>query len=187
MTMRAFIAIELDPQIKKSLGQLVAKLNAKKCNVRWVKSPGMHLTLKFLGEVSSEKVLEVINVMHSVCKKYKAFPLKLAGTGTFPPGLRKPRVVWVGVDANKSLLHLQKELEEELAKISFPSEKRSYHPHLTLGRVKSGDGLSSLVDELENERGSEFGEMTVDEVVLFKSTLKPSGAEYTHISSSRLS
>lgn len=185
--MRTFIAIELDTQIKKALEHLIAKLKSSPCDVRWVKPQGMHLTLKFLGKVTAEMTFEVAKVMDSVCKKYPAFPLKLDGTGTFPPGSRRPRVVWVGVQTNNILLNLQKELEGEMAKIHFPPEKRTYRPHLTLGRIKSGHGLLPLIGQLESENKSEFGSMTVDEIILYESTLKPTGAEYTKISVSRLS
>ena len=146
----------------------------------------MHLTLKFLGEISPEKISEITKIMDSVCEKHQPFPLRLESTGTFPPDSKKPRVVWVGVQSSEVILSLQQELEHELVKINFPPEKRRYRPHLTLGRVKSYQGLPPLLKLLENDRKSEFGRMEVNELSLFKSTLKPTGAEYTKVSVSKL-
>lgn len=185
--MRTFIAVSLDNEIKNHLAQLVAKLKTCQCHARWIKADGMHLTLKFLGDVPSEKVPKISKVMDSVCERYQAFPLELGGTGTFPTGSKKPRVVWVGVKSNDSLLSLQKELEDELAKIDFPKERRTYSPHLTLGRIKSSQDMSLLLSLLESEREFEFGRMQVNALTLFESTLKPTGAEYTIVTTSRLS
>lgn len=184
--MRTFIAISLDNEIKNHLEQLIAKLKACQCHVRWVNANGMHLTLKFLGDVSSEKIPEISKVMDLVCEGYQAFPLELGGTGTFPPSSKKPRVVWVGVKSNDSLFSLQKELEDELSEIDFPKEKRTYSPHLTLGRIKSSQDMSLLLSLLESERESGFGRMQVNVLTLFESTLKPTGAEYTKVNTSRL-
>ncbi len=184
--MRTFIAIDLDNEIKNNLSLLISRL--KKCspNIKWIKHQGMHLTLKFLGEIPTDKVSEVESSLRKVTEKHRHFLLKFKGTGTFPEGNKSPRILWLGIEDNENLKIFQSELESELEKIHFLRENRKFHPHLTLGRVKSHHDLSLTLSELEKYREKDFGEMIVKKIILFKSTLKPSGAEYTIISEHEL-
>lgn len=180
--MRTFIAIELDKTIKDTVSALIQKLDTGGRNFRWVKPQGMHLTLKFLGEVSEDKITEVKSVLGSIAKDYSRFPLSLKETGTFPPAARVPRVVWIGIEKNEFLQNIQARVEKELHNIRFPKEKRKYHPHLTLGRVKGLQNIETVMETLNQNKEAEFGRMTVNKITLFKSTLKPTGAEYTILS-----
>lgn len=180
--MRTFIAIDLDRPIKDRVIQLLTCLDCEAKNIRWVKPQGMHVTLKFLGDVSAEQAAEVETVLEKIIREHRAFPIKVRGTGRFPPGQRTPRVFWVGIEGGEVLLALQADLEDGLAGIHFPKENRAFHPHLTLGRVKSVHNLSPVLSELERHQDADFGEMTVRRITFFQSTLKPSGAEYTVIS-----
>lgn len=180
--MRTFIAIELDPTIKATLSAFIQKLDKGSANIRWVKPPGMHLTLKFLGEVSEERIPEIRSVLARLAQDYTHFQLTLKGTGTFPPPPRTPRVVWVGIEKNEGLQNIQIRVENELHKIQFPKEKRKFHPHLTLGRVKNPKNIQWIMETLDHHRQAEFGTMSVNKFIFFKSTLKPSGAEYTALS-----
>lgn len=180
--MRTFVAIELDKTIKDTLSALIQKLETGGSNIRWVKPQGMHLTLKFLGEVSADKITEVKAVLGSIAKDYSRFPLSLKGTGIFPPAARVPRVVWIGLEKNESLQNIQARVENELHNIQFPREKREYHSHLTLGRVKGPQNLETVMGTLNQYKETEFGGMNVNKITLFKSTLKPTGAEYTILS-----
>lgn len=184
--MRTFVAIELDKIIKDSLSALIRELDTAGRSIRWVKSHGMHLTLKFLGDISRDKITEVESVLGNIAKDYPAFPLSLAGTGTFPPGARVPRIVWVGIGESETLRMIQTRVENELQKIHFPREKRKYHPHLTLGRVRGPHNLETVLKTLSQYKEADFGGMTVNKITLFKSTLKPTGAEYTVLSEHRL-
>jgi 2'-5' RNA ligase len=180
--MRTFIAIELDKTIKDTLSALIQKLDKGGRNIRWVKPQGMHLTLKFLGEVSEDKITEVKSVLGSIAKDYSRFPLSLKGTGTFPPAARVPRVVWIGIEKNEFLQNIHARVENELQNIRFPKEKNKYHPHLTLGRVKGPQNIETVMETLNQYKEAEFGGMTVNKITLFQSTLKPTGAEYTILS-----
>lgn len=184
--MRTFVAIELDNEIKDSLSTLIRELDTAGRSIRWVKPNGMHLTLKFLGEISQDKITDVESVLGNIAKDYPAFPLSFAGTGTFPLGARVPRIVWVGIGENETLRTIQTRVENELQKIHFPREKRQYHPHLTLGRVKGPHNLETVLKTLSQYKEADFGGMMVTKISLFKSTLKPSGAEYTILSEYRL-
>lgn len=180
--MRTFIAIDLDSQLKKNLSLLIAKLNTGTKNIKWVGEEGMHLTLKFLGEISEEKVQNIKDILKKISTQVTSFPLKLKGTGFFPPNKKNPRVLWIGVEEEPTLGNLQDRVEGELDRIGFPREKRKFHPHLTLGRVKSPSHIQEIMNELERQRESSFGEMIVKKMTFFQSTLKPSGAEYTVLS-----
>jgi 2'-5' RNA ligase len=180
--MRTFIAIELDEKIKAAISEFIRKLDRGDRHIRWIKPQGMHLTLKFLGDITREKMTDVQSVLNKIAKGHPSFQLSLVGTGTFPPGRKFPRVLWIGVKENSTLLEIQSRLEQEFEKIHFPKEQRKFHPHLTLGRVKNPYNLESMLSILEKNKEREFGEMTVSYIKLFLSTLKPSGAEYTILS-----
>lgn len=177
--MRTFIAIDLDESLKRGLEDFIDELKPFAGGVRWVGSAGMHLTLKFLGEVSEAGVAKVSSVLEEVASRHRAFALALQGTGTFPPGGREPRILWAGVVPVPPLLALQEDIEGELAKLRFEREKRSFHPHLTVGRVKIPSRLDPLVQEMKKHQERGFGEMSVRKFLFFQSTLKPSGAQYT--------
>jgi 2'-5' RNA ligase len=180
--MRTFIAIDLDTEIKNNISSLIRNLDTGEKNVRWVKAQAMHLTLKFLGEISEDKLTKVKSVMASIAQDYPSFRLSLKGTGRFPPGARHPRVIWIGIEMNELLEKIHTRLDYELQKIHFPRENRKFHPHLTLGRIKSSHNLGPILEKLEQNKETDFGDMTVNKIILFKSTLKPGGAEYTNLS-----
>jgi 2'-5' RNA ligase len=177
--MRTFIAIDLDESLKAALEVLVGKLRPFSGSVRWVSAPGMHLTLKFLGEVAEANLARIASALQDIAPRHPPFTLVLQGTGAFPPGRKVPRVFWVGIVPTPPLLALQQEIESELEKLGLEREDRRFQPHLTLGRVKSPGGLGSLVEEMKNHEALKIGEMEVRTFRLFQSILKSSGAEYT--------
>ncbi len=176
--MRTFIAIELAPEIKNELARLIQRLSPLTRNVHWVGTDGMHLTLKFLGEISEVQAGRVEAVLELCCRGRSPIGLSVKGAGWFPPGSKSPRVLWVGLEAGPELGSLQSGIESALAKEGFPPERRDFHPHLTLGRVRSPQGLRPVLDEMEKAKESEFGRMTASCVTFFQSRLKPGGAEY---------
>ncbi len=177
--MRTFIAIDLDETLKKSLASFVDELRPLARNVRWVGASGMHLTLKFLGEIRDEDAAGISAALEEIARRHRPFSLRLQGTGAFPAGRRNPRVFWVGATPVPALISLQKDVEGEIERRGFERERRSYNPHLTLGRMKFPAPLDPLVKELDRHRERIFGEMSVGGFVFFRSILKPSGAEYT--------
>ncbi len=180
--MRTFIAINLSPEIKKTLSLLIGELDKGSRNIKWIRQEGMHLTLKFLGEIGRERVPEIEDVLIRISKNYEPFVLKFKGTGSFPPGKKNPRVLWVGIEEGETLRALQSQLEGELEKLGFPKEKRKFHAHLTLGRVKSFFNLRETLSLLEKYRERNFGEMEAEKITFFQSILKTAGAEYSVLS-----
>ncbi|MFQ5722554.1 MAG: RNA 2',3'-cyclic phosphodiesterase [Candidatus Aminicenantales bacterium] len=185
--MRTFIAIDLAPSIKDELSHFIQKLASVSSNIKWVKKNGMHLTLKFLGEIEEDKVEEIKSCLSEISKDHAPFSLQLKGTGSFPPGKKKPRVLWIGIEENKNLIILQSDLEKKLTKLGFPPEKRTFRPHLTLGRVKTVSQLGKIMAYLEKNREKSFGHMEVNKIIFFRSILKPTGAEYQALAEFELS
>ncbi len=187
--MRAFIAIDLDPAIKHTLRDFIrrlAKINGR--DVSWVQDEGLHLTLKFLGgDVQPERLEPVRNLLAELTAPLKPFPLVLKGTGFFPNDVRMIRVLWVGVFEQPTLMNLQREMDYRLESLGFIVENRPFHPHLTLGRVKSALKLREVLDELDRHKYSDFGQMNVARIILFESRLQPGGAVYTPLAEFPLS
>lgn len=175
--MRAFIAIDLDPEIKTALQALVRDLQATRADIRWVNAGGMHLTLKFLGQVDDGPAARVKDVLAGITRRHAPFPLRLEGTGAFP-GEKSPRVLWVRAASEPALLALQDEIDVALEAEGFERERRAFTPHLTIGRVKGPDRVGKAMLELEKHRTAAVGAMTVRKVALFESLLRPEGAEY---------
>ncbi len=183
--MRTFIAVELPPGMKRKIEEVQAPLKKTDTFVSWVKPGSVHVTLKFLGEVAEERIEDVFHGTERALKESKVFSLSLKDLGCFP-NLRRPRVVWVGVDKGKDdLTQMQKQIEEELFKLRFPKEQRSFSPHLTIGRVKSPRNIEALTGLIETMK-FETEEVKVDEVVVMKSQLHPQGAIYTPLKEIKL-
>jgi len=183
---RTFIAIELDESIKESLTKLQERLKGQvpQGSVRWVRPEGVHLTLKFLGDVPADQIGEITKALERSCQGFAPFSLLCGGLGCFP-NLKRPRVMWVGIqEETGTLSQLKEAIEENVAPLGYPPEKRKFSPHLTLGRVQrrvsSGDRhrLGELVGA--SEIGT-LSQMQVKSVNLMRSDLRPSGAVYTRL------
>ncbi len=182
--MRCFIAIDAGG-VRKAVEALIRDLRKTDADVRWVPTGGMHLTLKFLGETEEALIPKIESSLRAVASRHSRFVLTVAGTGAFP-GYSRPRVLWVGIEGSEELKRLYEDIELEMERLGYSREKRAFRPHLTIGRVRSGDGLGPVVEKLKGYKGMEFGKIDVGEVVLMRSILKPTGAEYEEIFSARL-
>ncbi len=176
--MRTFVAVDIPNNLRSEIERIIEALKKSAADVRWVKATSIHLTLKFLGEITEEKVKEVIKKIEDDIPGFDPLTIRLAKLGGFP-NLNRPRVIWLGAMViEEDLKALQKAIEKNLQPLGFAPENRAFKPHLTLGRVKSQRGLSNL-SKIVNERAAvELGEFTADSYYLFQSILKPTGAEY---------
>lgn len=183
--MRAFIAIEIPPEVKAALADCRAALSKLPAEASWTRPGNVHLTLKFLGEVPETSQEKIANAMREAAAVAGGFRLELDKLGAFP-NLRRPRVLWAGlrgeVEAAKGL---QARLEKTLEGIGFPPEGRSWAPHLTLARLRSVGDARAWAAAVEAQRLPPLG-FEVARIVLFRSELLPSGARYTELASSDL-
>ena len=177
-SLRLFIAVPLPPPLKEEIGKVLDRLRRGAGGVRWVRPDNVHITLKFLGNVSEGRVEEVAQAMRRAAEGHAPFEIEIRGAGGFPTD-RSPRVLWIGIgDERGGLFELHRDLQKELSPLGFPTEDREFRPHLTLGRVKADKDKRRVSLLLEEIKGREFGRMEVKELVLYESRLKPSGAEY---------
>jgi 2'-5' RNA ligase len=179
MDMRLFIAIDLDHPGKRAVDKLIDKIGRLPGRVRFVGPEQMHLTLAFLGDVPAERVAEIAAAMKRAAAGIEPFPYTTEGLGGFPD-LRNPRVIWVGiVEPTGTLARLQAALAGELAKIGFPPEERSFHPHLTLARAKDLDRRADYEQLLAPRRDFVGPEQMAEQMLLISSELAPTGPTYT--------
>jgi len=170
--MRLFVAIDIpiNPEMEGVMSYV-----KKAGKVKAVEKENLHITLKFLGEVSEDKLPYIKNCIEKSCKKFKKFSIKLKGLGAFP-SLSRPRVIWIGVDEGKDTIsEIMKRLDECFQKLGFKKEK-SYVPHMTIARVK---GFIKLDPRPYLKK--DFGSVLVEEIKLKKSTLTPKGPIYDDI------
>lgn len=183
---RSFIAVAVDEGIIARLAALQGELRRTDAPVAWVRPEGMHLTLKFLGNVPEARIPDIGDALREVAVNRKPFRISVEGTGAFP-NLRRPRVVWADVrEGREALISLAGAVDAALAGLGFPPEDRPFSPHLTLGRVKAPSRLEGLTAQVESHAEDCFGEMTVNELILFQSELSPKGAKYTPLRLSAL-
>ena len=188
---RAFVAIEIPVEMRHQLVEQITRLKQyiPSTTVRWVRLEGIHLTLKFLGDVSLGKLDQITMLLEEVGLRHTPFRIDIGQFGCFPKP-RRPRVLWVGVeDTSGVLTSLQADLEGVLAQIGFKRETRPFHPHLTLGRVRRGidnSAVRSLSTILEEVTIGDLGQVNVDEICFIRSDLKPTGAIYTRLATAKL-
>jgi len=179
--MRVFIAIELPQAIKDSLNSIQEKLKTSGADVKWVRPQNIHLTLKFLGEISEEQLAKIKTTLDNTAKDKKKFSIRISSLGAFPK-INSPRVIWVGIDkGDREIQELAKALEERIEKIGIPKEDRSFSSHITIGRIRSNqarDKLVATLKSLENHFKETPQELVVQRISLFKSTLTPQGPIY---------
>ncbi|MGC9333020.1 MAG: RNA 2',3'-cyclic phosphodiesterase [Anaerolineae bacterium] len=183
-TLRTFIAIELDGGLKEDLARLQDHLQAEMPprSVRWVRPEGIHLTLKFLGDTTPGQVEQVKEALARVAAGAGPITFGLGGVGCFPH-TRRPRVVWVGLhEPTGDLAHLRDAVEAHVAPLGFPTEKRPFSPHLTLGRVQrhaSNAEVRQVGEAVAASAIGDIGEMTATGLSYIRSKLTPGGAVYT--------
>jgi 2'-5' RNA ligase len=176
---RAFIAIELPEEIHEGLKKLQNELKDRMRDVRWTKYGNVHLTLKFLGDTETKKIDAIGKTLQDIADSFSPFVISLAGIGAFPNS-RKPSVIWTGINKGiNETISLANQIEKAMEKFGFEREKRSFKPHLTIGRVREIKYPSELKATLDNSNIGEIGKFTADRISLIKSQLDPAGSIYT--------
>ncbi len=185
--LRTFVAIELPSNVRQLLGRHIEGLRrVLPASVRWVQPRSVHLTLKFLGNTRKDQVPEITAALRAATGEVAPFQLKTGGLGGFP-NIRRPRVLWLGLEGDIELLaDLQMRVEEAISPLGFERENRPFSAHLTLARARSGGvevgigekRLEELLSGWPRNGGESF---TVEGVSLMQSTLTPQGAVYARL------
>jgi RNA 2',3'-cyclic 3'-phosphodiesterase len=183
---RLFIALPIPESVKDELARVQSDMraNLRSHNVKWTKPEQMHLTLRFLGNVPTNVVPELIDLVRASCQSFESLKLKAQGIGFFP-NENRPRVIWVGVkDEQGKLGALQAAINSAVAPFSEKDEKR-FNGHLTLGRAQAirGKEIKILAELAQGMADRSFGEWTADRVELMRSELSPQGSHHTCLAS----
>jgi 2'-5' RNA ligase len=178
---RAFIAVNLAPVVIEEIAKVQSALQSAGGDVRWVRMEGIHLTLKFLGDIARPQVEPILATLREALQEQPALLVHARGLGAFP-NLKRPRVVWVGLIGD-GLKRLSDTIETALMPLDFPPEERDFKPHLTLGRVRTLRGWEQVLAVAKTHEQADFGQSRVEEVTLYQSDLRPDGAVYHQLGS----
>ena len=185
--MRVFVALDIPEEVRAAIGKLIARLRTSCLAARWVRIEGVHLTLKFIGEVPPEKI-EPIKASLARIRIPDSIELKFRNVGFFP-NERRPRVFWAGIEAGPELGSLAAAVETSLEPLGIAKEQRAFSPHLTLARLEPRRGpnagpafaLDALTKAISGAGPLEFGAGIANEFHLYQSILKSGTAEYTRL------
>jgi len=194
--MRCFIAIDIDDKIRKAIADLqkriASKVDVKKGDLKWVEPNNIHLTLKFLGEISDEQLEEVKEITKTVAQAHQKFNIEIESVGSF--GGRSAKIVWVGVSSwhglparentakmavPQELLALQKDLDDLLAQAGYPKEDREFSAHLTLCRVNHPMAGIKMGEAIAQFSHLKLGSIAAESLCVYQSQLTPAGPTYT--------
>ena len=175
--MRVFIAIEVPEEIQARLAGVQEQLRPVSASARWIAVESIHITLRFIGEISETRLEVIDNALGGLT--WKPFPVVVRGVGFFP-GARSPRVLWAGLEPS-TMEGLTAEIDSRMERAGFDREKRKFRAHLTLARARNTRLDSAMVTAATELAEMEFGTFVVDRCFLYQSTLKPRGAVYTKL------
>lgn len=189
--MRLFVALDIDDSIRGHIARFLDGVRGFAPDARWVKAESLHVTLKFIGEQSEDKVENIKRTLETITAN--GLEMNVRGYGFFP-GNRMPRVLWVGIEAGTALTSLATAVDEQLAALDIAKEEHAFNPHLTLARGATGSGsprrqkgdrpnsvFLQLQEKLSALPTPEFGTMTAREFFLYRSQLSPGGSKYTKL------
>jgi 2'-5' RNA ligase len=175
--MRIFIALDIPGDIRARMTEYLERVRSLAPKARWARLESLHVTLKFVGEVSDVRLLEMKTALSAV--KTAPFAVSFQDVGFFP-NAKSPRVFWIGVQGGQALPQLAAAVDAALGKLGIAREDKAYHPHLTLARAGSGS-LKQLLPVLQPEAPPQFGTMTAQEFWMYKSEPQRGGSRYTKL------
>ncbi len=192
--MRIFVGIDLDSEVRGRISRFLEGVASFAPEARWVRPESLHITLKFIGEQTAERVEAIAQRLRRVGGS--AFEIRSGGYGFFPTA-KAPRVFWIGIHAGPQLAELARSIDTATAELGIPREDRPYSPHLTLARGggagrssgspkwREGDGPNPVFALLEKRLAAmselDFGTTTAHEFILYHSQLSPGGSKYTKL------
>ena len=184
---RVFCAVELPAEVRTRLQDHVRQLRADVPDVAasWTRVENIHLTLKFFGDVERKRIASISAAASRASENFSLFAIDVGGTGVFPKPSRA-QVLWIGVnDPSGQLAALQKQLENQFAAAGFEKEGRAFKPHLTIARIRRPEGARQLADA-HLKTAFQPQQISVNEIVVFRSELSPQGSRYTALSRHQL-
>ncbi|HPA77975.1 MAG TPA: RNA 2',3'-cyclic phosphodiesterase [Kiritimatiellia bacterium] len=184
-SIRAFIALKPDLDALRSIVKAQKSLRHCPAHVSWTHEDQIHLTLAFLGEISSATADALKPKLDEIAAKYSVHRCRLWGLGTFGPE-RAPRIVWVGLDCPDPLFRMQKETADACRELGIGLEARDFHPHITIGRIRSARHADSLTSAVRSDRNTPCDPCRFDAVLLMASRPGPQGSRYTILNRSEL-
>ena len=180
--MRIFIAIDIPAEIRARMVEFIERARPYASDARWARPEGLHVTLKFVGEVKEDQLERIKSALAAV--KAAQFPMTFSNTGFFPTA-KSPRVFWIGVSGGEALTQLAAAVDNATQSAGVPKEERAYSPHLTLARAGSAPGiqhqLKPLASFVETAPAPQFGTMTADAFWLYQSQPQRGGSKYTKL------
>lgn len=180
-TLRTFIALELPPETISLLDKVQQALKSSGLRAKWVKPENIHLTLKFLGNIDPGDIDKIGGAMTEAVQDCAPLTLTAKGVGVFP-GIKRPRVIWVGLGGQITLLFaVQRKLDDHLAAIGIAKEKRPFKGHLTLGRFKQSVHPKKISHIIQEHADLDSEAFIAKRIVLFQSDLKETGPQYTKL------
>jgi 2'-5' RNA ligase len=173
------VALDLSDAVRGKIAALCEKLRAEFPSARWVRSEGIHVTLKFIGEVAEERVARIEEAIVAV-QSDGGVEMNFRGSGFFPDE-RRPRVFWIGIDSTPNLAEIAGQIEARLEPFGIARETREFRPHLTLARIAEWRGIGKLRDALRRNGSVEFGAVGTTEMHLYRSELGREGPKYSRL------
>lgn len=177
---RSFLAFDIPPNVKKTLGRLIADFSKKETGVRWIEAENLHVTMKFFGDVDEDLLLgDISKAIQGVTDGLKPVTLSCSGVGVFP-NWRYPRIIWAGFLGDVDpVLAMHDRLETALSGFSLKRDERAFRLHLTIGRAKELKSTGLLMQLINDLGPIEFGRVVIDRFTLYKSVLTRKGSVYT--------
>ena len=189
--LRTFVAVEVSDAARRYAQSLMDELESKLTGVHWTRRENLHLTLKFLGDIPESEINGVCRAIRAAVAAQQPFEIQCAGLGAFPSDAR-PRTLWVGIrQGDERLRQLQGEIDGQLTSYGFAPERRRFHGHLTIGRIRQRIGLTAdqvnqVCQLVDRERSAEGVFMELDQVVTFSSFVDSTGRVYQPIDHAEL-
>ena len=182
---RAFIGVQIAPEVRAKISAAINQLEPGIPGIRWVPEDNFHFTLKFLGAIEDSQLESISKALAETVHPFRRFTISAKRLGVFPD-LKRARILWVGLEGDE-MPALATSVETVLEPFGFPRETRIFRPHLTVGRWRHpSSSHQELGDKLKRWNDIEFGESVIDELILFQSVLKPTGAVYRPLKAVRL-
>ncbi len=177
--MRCFVALDISANMRSALSEFIARMKKLSSAPRWVRTEALHITLKFIGDADEERVRQMEAALVPV-RSPQPVEITVRGFGLFPSEHR-PRVLWTAMEASPNLAELADAVDTAVAACGVPREARPFVPHLTLARFSSLQDVDKVNQALEQNANLDFGTMKITEFHLYRSVLRPSGAEYNRL------